>query len=883
RARIDQQAPKTYVGVDLFYGQNNNVKGIVFVTQSRALLVRVPDNAAKTSAEQYEKRLAEKAEQKPKSPARNKGQKTARTIPERTPYERLRQLLDLNLVAFGMAQISLTLWDTLREKVRGVNLSTVTSSHDDPPPRAIPDPNPPANNGEPEKNDAGKEGKKNSQDFKGEKEGYRGRGGRGRGRSGRNKSEGRDSGSTKGPKMIRVELPEDKEECLDRPVLSPGEVVQQLYPKISRMDINAVFFGQEEESDMVARVAEAISRAWVAYVWELTFFSKSMVAAWIVMGEGEAQRPIEREDMAKGRTNELVSQSQKKRVRASKHQEIRVRTKDGEQKTFYTRRVFGNAKAVKLDENEIAPESPPKNDLRDEKGPLKGKKNGRRQHTFKDLVGGADEFNTRSPHDEKVEPSEVPLFDMDNVDRFQVYGRAEATMPEVARDLFILRLLEGRCALRGPEFEDCEFIRRVWFPNHAQIETGKKREPPPPKERYDWVEGSWGDSDSDEEDPPVDYDTEDEKLGHNLPLTEVERMIPKLKDKINPSQLRVIGRVTAPNAKGRTRATLVHGPPGTGKTSTITAAAIRLVKSGEYVWIVAQSNVGISNVAGKLLDIDFTDFVLIVSEDYFVWSEKQYTRLKPYLVRTIQLKGLIKRFAGKKLVLSTLASLSNRLVEDLVMYKYVPLQNLIIDEASQIDMTSQFMHLFFKHRYILKNVCWFGDPKQLPPYGWSETIKINDIFQVAHLQANSKIMDVSYRLPVPIAKFISKNVYQGKLEASPFHKVIDPTDAILFVDTPKGMEEGEVNGTSSLNQEEADVVVRIAELYYHKEDGDSYEFDIITPYEAQRRLVQNKLKSKGIEKEVFNVDSFQGREADYIITTLTKTTFSSFLTSVNRL
>ena len=53
------------------------------------------------------------------------------------------------------------------------------------------------------------------------------------------------------------------------------------------------------------------------------------------------------------------------------------------------------------------------------------------------------------------------------------------------------------------------------------------------------------------------------------------------------------------------------------------------------------------------------------------------------------------------------------------------------------------------------------------------------------------------------------------------------------------------------------MVVRIAELYYNKEDGDSYDFDIITPYDAQRRLVEKKLKSKGIQKEVYNLDSFQ--------------------------
>ncbi|CAE6384519.1 unnamed protein product [Rhizoctonia solani] len=947
-ARIDEKPYKPYVGIDLFYGKDGNVKGLVFVTLSRALVVRIPDNAARTSAALYEKKLKEKPEDKPKPIARNKGQKWSRAAPETTPYERLRKLLDANFAAFGMAQITLTLWDTLREKVGGVNLSTITSNPIYPPSRKVPDPNSTIEDEEPTKSNTGGKGN-------GRNEGQgRGRGGgRGnhRGRGSKNdRGRGRGSGSGKGRdersnndeadndnstpvkklKMIPVELPEDKEDCLDKELLSPGHIVYKLYPHVSRMDINAVFFGQDRESDMFERVAEAISRAWLAYRVanheqinsavleapivkpsrltdeELTFFSKSMVAAWRVMGEEEADRAVEKEDMKVGRTNEIINQTHKKRIRASKHQEIRVRMKDGQEKVFYGKKAFGDAKAIKLGENELTSEEEdkPKNDKRTENnGVSKGRKNGHRRHVFKDLVGGPDEFASEAPPDaEEAGPKEEPLFDMDNLESIQVYGREQATMSENARDMFVLRLLEGRGSLRGPEYQDCEFIRRIWFPNRAQTETGKKREAnnapaQVKKERYDWVEDSWGD-DTDEEEAAlalknkvpdselIDYDTEDDELGDDLPLHEVLSVVPQLTNKINPSQLKVIGRVTAPNPAGRTRATLVHGPPGTGKTSTITAAAIRLVKSGEFVWIVAQSNVGISNVADKLRKIQFEDFVLIVADEYYSWWEGQYQKLKPYVVRTRQLKSSGKRFRGRRLILCTLASLSNPGVENHIMYQHVPLRNLIIDEASQIDMTSEFMHLFFKHRYALKNVCWFGDPMQLPPYGWSETAKINDIFKVEHLQANSKLMDTSYRLPIPIAKFISQEVYKNRLLEDRDHEIKTPTEAMLFVDTPKGEELKEEKGTSFMNHKEAKLVVQIVELYYNKVDrktGKLYDFQIITPYEAQRKLVQNMLKEAGIEKEVYNVDSFQGNEADYIITTLTKTTFSSFLSSINRL
>jgi hypothetical protein len=98
-------------------------------------------------------------------------------------------------------------------------------------------------------------------------------------------------------------------------------------------------------------------------------------------------------------------------------------------------------------------------------------------------------------------------------------------------------------------------------------------------------------------------------------------------------------------------------------------------------------------------------------------------------VPTTKLKDATKRIETTKMVLCTLASLSNESVEKYVMFSHVPLRNLVVDEASQIDMTSEFMvlcrpwvscldsliflqHLFFRHRNTLKNVCWFGDPKQ---------------------------------------------------------------------------------------------------------------------------------------------------------------------------
>ncbi|KAG9075783.1 hypothetical protein FS749_012508 [Ceratobasidium sp. UAMH 11750] len=207
-------------------------------------------------------------------------------------------------------------------------------------------------------------------------------------------------------------------------------------------------------------------------------------------------------------------------------------------------------------------------------------------------------------------------------------------------------------------------------------------------------------------------------------------------------------------------------------------------------------------------------------------------------------------------------------------------------------MTSEFMHLFYKHRSTLKSVCWFGDPKQLPPFGWSEEAEIQDIFKVKHFLANSRLLDTSYRLPVPIAKYISRAVYQGELKESRKTPDIQPPEkAIVFVDVADGKEESAgKEGKSWQNPLEAEVVAQLVQTYYErpiKQDWQSEEnfpeYGIITPYEAQRSYVEGQLKKVGNQKQAYNVDSFQGNEADFIITTIAKTGSPGFLTSINRL
>ncbi|KAG8730302.1 hypothetical protein FRC10_002899, partial [Ceratobasidium sp. 414] len=915
-ARVDADSYKPFLGIDMFYDEEASLRGVIFVYGSRALAVRVPANIAKTSAKAYEEEKAASRKYSGRPNAKLKGKPVSK-VTRLTGLECLRKLFQSDLAGFGMAQISLTLWHFLRERAGGVNLSTATSKPVPPPTRTMPEP----------KSEDGFQPNKGTQNGqqtdtpcgRGNQEGSGKRGsGRGEAKGGRKGSQ-RDNaqenpGEEDDPSTISpVILPDDEPLNWDREILSPGDVFKgKIYPGVSRIHIDSVFVGNDKGMDLEGRVIEAAKRAWVSSVVaeklnaevqtapvvqptrlcdkELTFFAESMVAKWKALGEAYHPEPLQLEQF-EDEDGMLKSNKYETKLRAGKvaRQYLGYAVDDVETRRYLQRP--GDSKKTKhtyLAEDEDERPEPPEKQKSDAGGWADAPVNNRghqqrRQGQVRADSGDTSEFQgpdsstTPAPKKPPVSlPKDVEIF---------IYGREEATESDKQRDMFILRLLEGRGSLHGPKYKDCAFIRRVWFPTQAQILTGEGRKATNSKTtrgRHDWIDGDWGDDTDEEEVARIqalrleddDEDQEDETEDEDVGMEDPTRGVTLSEEiRLNSSQERVVARVVAPNPRGRTRATLVHGPPGTGKTSTIAAAVVILAEVGEPVWIVAQSNVGIKNVAEKLQDVEFNDFTLLVAKDYHSYWGERYTGLMGRFLPTnmLNFKSYQKRLFGSKVVLCTLATLSSPILDKKGVFIKRPLQHLIVDEASQIDMTSEFMHLFYKHRDALKSVCWFGDPKQLPPFGWSEGTEIQDIFKVEHLLANSRFLDTSYRLPVPIAKYISRAVYESKLKEDRKHKVQLPRNAVVFVDVSDGGEApGGGKGKSWQNEAEAEVVFQLIQTYYERrvkqewqDEEEQLEYEIITPYEGQRSIVDKMIEAAQIKKldgskrQVYNVDSFQ--------------------------
>ncbi|KAH8115121.1 AAA domain-containing protein [Phellopilus nigrolimitatus] len=88
----------------------------------------------------------------------------------------------------------------------------------------------------------------------------------------------------------------------------------------------------------------------------------------------------------------------------------------------------------------------------------------------------------------------------------------------------------------------------------------------------------------------------------------------------------------------------------------------------------------------------------------------------------------------------------------------------------------------------------------------------------------------------------------------------------------------EKQGKSWKNMREVNTITTLVRRYYKKKD-----FCIITPYDGQRSALQKALKDLHLPWEnVFNVDSFQGNEAPYVLVSVVRTKGPGFLKSQNR-
>ena len=371
---------------------------------------------------------------------------------------------------------------------------------------------------------------------------------------------------------------------------------------------------------------------------------------------------------------------------------------------------------------------------------------------------------------------------------------------------------------------------------------------------------------------------------------------------------------------------IVHGPPGTGKTTTLVEAIRETLMRESQVLVCAQSNMAVDWISEKLVDrgvnvlrignptrvndkmLSFTYERRFESHPDYpqLWAlrkairelrshrrrgdEKYHQRLESLKSRATELEIRINAelFGEARVIASTLVGSANRLLDG---QKY---NTLFIDEAAQALEAACWIPMRRVGRVVFA-----GDHCQLPPTiksiaalkaGLGRTLMERIV--ETHPEAVT-LLRIQYRMNDDIMHFSSSYFYNGQLESAQevrFRSILDLDTPMEWIDTgsekPRGEDEeykeefvGESYGR--INKAEAELTLDVLQRYIERIGkqrllDERIDIGIISPYRAQVQYLRQKLMKREFFKpfrrliSINTVDGFQGQERDVIVISLVR-------------
>lgn len=351
--------------------------------------------------------------------------------------------------------------------------------------------------------------------------------------------------------------------------------------------------------------------------------------------------------------------------------------------------------------------------------------------------------------------------------------------------------------------------------------------------------------------------------------------------------------------------TILHGPPGTGKTTTLIAYIQQAVNLNQKVLVSAPSNAAVDHISKSLIKANVAIVRLgnsiKVDEDVFNYTptgillnnKKKAKRIKKLKIQAEEYQKLAnqyKRSFGKeerdqrgllrneeKLIRKEIRDLTKFIVEKAIsdanviigtpvglqddLIKDTVFDSVILDEAGQCLAPLGFLLLKYT-----ENIIFAGDHFQLPPTVISnEAAKkgLNKSILELAFDAGVKryFLDTQYRMPAKLIGFSSKYFYEDKLKS-----YLQGSDAeLVFFDTAgaayeeaKGEEDYSLKNINELN-----FIHHIKSEFF---DNSNESIVFISPYSGQ----VSEAKTLFDDFNCSTIDSFQGQEADVVILSLVR-------------
>lgn len=384
---------------------------------------------------------------------------------------------------------------------------------------------------------------------------------------------------------------------------------------------------------------------------------------------------------------------------------------------------------------------------------------------------------------------------------------------------------------------------------------------------------------------------------------------------------------------------IIHGPPGTGKTTAVAEFIRQAVQQGQIVLACAPSNLAVDNIVERLLttgekvvrlghparvlpELRETTLDIQVEnhssaqlarkmhrEAHSLFAKAgRWTRAKPAPGERQAMRAEAKSLIAEareleKTAVSRILDQADVICATTTGISYSILGErtfdvCIIDEAGQATEAEIWGPILRADKVVLA-----GDHQQLPPtivslqaknQGFEESMmgRLVNTFEDATVR-----LEVQHRMHETIMNFSSQTFYDGSqiaAETVRTHLLADlpevqatelTTTPITYIDTAGASydEEAEDEGDSRLNPQEAELVTQqVNELL--AAGVSPADIAVIAPYAAQVRLLRERITAEEIE--INSVDGFQGREKEAVIISLVRSNYEGvigFLSETRRM
>jgi superfamily I DNA and/or RNA helicase len=373
---------------------------------------------------------------------------------------------------------------------------------------------------------------------------------------------------------------------------------------------------------------------------------------------------------------------------------------------------------------------------------------------------------------------------------------------------------------------------------------------------------------------------------------------------------------------------IIHGPPGTGKTTTLVEAIVQTLKTEKQVLVCSPSNAAVDLLTEKLAARD-VDVVRVgnparVSEDMLqhtvdvkVQADRNFHLIKQLRKQADEFNRMARRYKrhfGKaerdqrKLILAEARKLSQeannteKYITDAIFDKAQVITCTLVGAANRMLGNKTFQTIFIDEAaQALEPATWIpilrasrvvfaGDHCQLPPTIKSQQAEKGGLgltlFEKSIARQEADVMlNVQYRMHEQIMTFSNRQFYKGQLhaDASVKHRTLGSDEwlaqPLTFIDTAGCGYEEKFNpeNQSVSNTEEANLLLKhFHSLISHIQTvapsvlQKSFQVGIISPYRAQVDYLQEQILFYPLLAElkksvsIGTVDGFQGQEREVI-------------------